>query len=61
MVNITFLPKICIVGRNTFIHCSWIAVAHVNVNIFVYNSPSIPLGRKWNQKCLLLSTQILGV
>ena len=35
MVNITFLPEICTVGQNTFIHCSRITVAHVDVNIFV--------------------------
>ena len=35
MVNITFLPEICIVGQNTFIRYSWITVAHVDVNTFV--------------------------
>ena len=31
MVNITFLPEICIVGQNTLINCSRITVAHVDV------------------------------
>ena len=30
-LNINFLTKICIVGQNTFIHCSWITVAYVDV------------------------------
>ena len=47
--NITFLQEICIVGQTTLIHCSQITIAHVDVNIFVLNLPSMPLGCKQNQ------------
>ena len=35
MVNITFLLEICIVGKNTSMHCSRITVPQVDVNIIV--------------------------
>ena len=53
IVHIMFLPEIRIFGRkyfHTYVHCSRITVAHVNVNILsTKNSPSVPLVCERNQ------------
>ena len=50
VVNITFLQEMCIVGQKYSLHCSQITVVrHVDVNIFVNNLPSMPIGCKQNQ------------
>ena len=33
----------CLMGKNTFIHCSWITVAHVDVNILSKIHPACHL------------------
>ena len=37
-----FFYKNCVhSGENTFIHCSQITVVHINLNIFLENSPNL--------------------
>ena len=36
-----FYQKYAHIGKTTFIHCSWITVVHVYVNVFLKNLPSM--------------------
>ena len=40
--KIFFYKKYVYLGEHTLIHCSQRTVVHVNVNDFLYNSPSMP-------------------
>ena len=43
--NLFFYQNNLHFGEDTFIHCSWITIIHVHVNIFVQNLPRTPQRR----------------